>query len=131
MTIEVGLKTEQRRVVEKVDCISFLGDDVTPSLSTPRMILWMEVTAREALLSVLPAGRDSVGVRVEIDHLSATPLGATVQYTAEVVSIDKRRVRFSVQAHDGVAMCGQGFHDRFVVDVERFAEGLKKRFSER
>jgi len=95
------------------------------------MILWLEFAARDALLPHLEEGQDSVGVRVDVEHLAATPQGASVRYRAEVVSVDGRKVRFAVEAHDGVEVVGKGFHERFVVDVARFARGLQKRFDQR
>ncbi len=126
--VEPGVSLEQKRVTRRDDCITFLGGDVRPSLSTPAMIQWMEICCRDAILPHLDEGQDSVGVKVDIEHLAATPMGQQVMYTATVVTIEGRRVRFRVEASDGSETLGQGVHDRYVIDVERFAARLRKKF---
>lgn len=128
--LEVGVSLEQTRVVRRDDCITFLGADVRPSLATPRMIHWMEICCRDAILPHLEAGSDSVGVRVDVEHLAATPMGQGVTYRAKVVGLDGRRVRFEVEARAGSEAVGRGTHERFVVDVQRFAARLRKQFGE-
>lgn len=115
------------RTVEADDCITFLSDrfeGVPPSLATPRMILWMEHTCRDAIGPQLPEFHDSVGIRVEVAHLGATPLGKTVTFTAKVVAVDGKKVRFAVAARDPEKLVGEGFHERHVIDVVRFARKL-------
>jgi predicted thioesterase len=128
--VEAGITLERKRIVSEDDSITFLGADVKPSLSTPRMILWMEYAARDAVLPHLEAGQDTVGVRVDVRHLAATPLGAEVSYRATVAAVEGRRITFEVEAQDGAEMIGKGLHERYVVDVQRFAEGLKKKFGQ-
>jgi len=128
---EIGTTIEQRRRVLQEDCISFLGAEVTPSLSTPSMIRWMEVACREAVLPQLEPGHDTVGTEVHVSHLAATPLDATVLYRATLVEADGRRLKFEVEAIDERETVGKGTHERFIIDVERFAAGLKKRFAQR
>ena len=126
--LEVGISLERPQVVRRDDCITFLGADVLPSLSTPSMIKWMEYCCRDAILPHLEEGSDSVGVNVSVSHLAATPMGQRVVFVARVVGVDGRRVRFDVQAVAGTEVVGKGTHERFVVDVERFAASLRKKF---
>ena len=126
--VELGISLDQKRVTRRDDCITFLGGDVRPSLGTPSMIHWMEICCRDAILPHLDEGQDSVGVKVEIEHLAATPMGQEVTYTAEVVEVDSRRVRFRVEASDGSETVGRGSHERYVIDIERFAARLRKKF---
>ena len=126
--VEVGHSLEQKRVTRRDDCITFLGADVRPSLATPSMIGFMEICCRDAILPHLDAGQDSVGVKVEIEHLAATPMGQEVTYTATVVEVEGRRVRFRVEASDGSETLGRGAHDRYVIDIDRFAARLRKKF---
>ena len=126
--LKPGISLERKRVVRRDDCITFLGGDVRPSLATPSMIKWMEYCCRDAIFPHLEEGNDSVGVKVSVEHLAATPMGQQVTYTATVDWVDGRRVRFTVQASDGIKVVGQGTHDRFVVDVQRFAARLRKQF---
>ncbi len=126
--VEVGISLDQKRVTRRDDCITFLGGDVRPSLATPSMIKWMEICCRDAILPHLDGGQDSVGIKVEIEHLAATPMGQEVTYTAAVVEVDGRRVRFRVEASDRSETVGRGVHERYVVDIERFAARLRKKF---
>ena len=126
--LKPGISLEQKRVVRRDDCITFLGADVRPSLATPSMIKWMEYCCRDAIFPHLDEGNDSVGVKVSVEHLAATPMGQQVTYTATVDTVNGRRVRFTVQASAGIKIVGQGTHHRFVVDVQRFAARLRKQF---
>lgn len=123
----LGARFERVREVTLEDCITFLGDAVPPSLSTPRMILWMEHTARDAALPRLNDGEDTVGTLVNVRHQSAIPLGHEVRFTAEVTEVDRRRLTFRVEAWAGEEKVGEGTHERFRVDVARFAAGIRKR----
>lgn len=122
-----GISLEQVRVVRRDDCINFLGADVRPSLSTPSMIYWMEICCRDAILPHVGEGNDSVGIKVSVEHLAATPMGQSVTYTAKLVSVEGRRASFEVEASDGAEVVGRGTHDRVVVDVSRFAARLRKK----
>ncbi len=128
--VEPGVALRQDRVVRRDDCITFLGGDVRPSLATPAMIKWMEFCCRDSLLPHLDEGQDSVGIKVSVEHLAATPMGQSVTYCAEVVAVDRRKVTFSVEASDGTEVVGRGVHERFVVDIKRFAARLRKKFGE-
>jgi fluoroacetyl-CoA thioesterase len=128
--VEIGITLERKRTVSEDDSITFLGEHVQPSLATPRMILWMEYAARDAVLPRLEPGQDTVGVRVDVRHLAATPLGAEVTYRATVSKVEDRRITFDVEARDGAEIIGKGLHERYIVDVKRFAEGLRKKFGQ-
>ena len=100
-------------------------DDLTPAhlrsepirvLSTPDMIRLIEQTAIEAVAPALAAGQASVGTRVDVAHLAATPVGMTVTITVELVEIDRRRLGFRVEVRDELDEAGKGTHERFIVD---------------
>jgi fluoroacetyl-CoA thioesterase len=100
-------------------------DDMTPShlrsepirvLSTPDMIRLIEQTAIEAVAPCLAPGQATVGTRVDVAHLAATPVGMTVTITVELVEIDRRRLGFRVQVRDELDEAGKGTHERFIVD---------------
>ena len=92
------------------------------------MIRWMEFCCRDGILPHLGDGSDSVGVSVSVEHLAATPMGHEVTYSATVAEVDGRRITFSVEASDATEIVGRGAHVRFVVDVERFAARMRKKF---
>ncbi len=110
-------------VVTEAEAIHFMGSGIR-ALSTPSMILWLEITARNAVLPLLEPGQDTVGTLVNIAHLAATPLGMKVTCRAMLRAIDRRRLTFDVEAYDEKEKIGQGTHERFVVDIQRYAERL-------
>ena len=95
------------------------------------MIRWMEYAARDAVLPHLDEGQDTVGVRVDIAHLAPTPMGETVVYRTTVTEVDGRKVTFEVEASDSRQTVGKGTHERFIIDIERFADRLRKQFEGR
>jgi predicted thioesterase len=93
--------------------------DMPAVFGTPFMIYAMEVAATRAIESYLPQGWVSVGCEVNVRHLAATPLGAMVTTTATVTGKTGRLVNFTVQAHDGIELIGEGTHARAPVDLAR------------
>lgn len=100
-------------------------DDMTPGhlrsepirvLSTPDMIRLIEQTATEAVQPYLAGGQATVGTRVDVAHLAATPVGMTVTITVELTEIDRRRLGFRVEVRDELDEAGRGTHERFIVD---------------
>jgi fluoroacetyl-CoA thioesterase len=123
-SIPVGLKGEHRCAVTSDIAIDFLGVAGTRVLGTPFMIMLLEMTARNSLLPLLDPGYDSVGTEVNIRHLAATPMDMEVTFKSEVIAVDDRRVRFKVEAFDPKEQIADGTHERFIVNVERFAKRL-------
>lgn len=119
--IPVGATRQEEAVVTPEIAISFLGVDSARVLATPRLISLLEMTSRNLLVGFLPAGQDSVGTHVDVRHLAATPVGMRVTARAEILSVEGRRVTFKVEAFDEVEKVAEGTHQRFVVDIERFA----------
>ena len=88
--------------------------------ATGFMIVLMEWACTELLAGHLQEGEGSVGVHVDVSHLAATPPGMTVTVDAECVEVVDQRVAFSVKAHDGMDLIGEGRHERFVVAWDKF-----------
>jgi predicted thioesterase len=130
-TIPVGLKHELRRRVTDDIAINFLGLEGARVLATPAMIMLLEMTCRDSILPHLDSGYDSVGTEVKVRHLAATPMGMEVKFHSEVIAIDERRVRFKVSAFDEREQIADGTHERFVINVERFAARLKEKIAAR
>lgn len=129
MGASVGLEASAEFVVSEGDTALALGSGDVPVLATPRVIAWLEAATVAALAPVLEAEQTSVGTRVEIEHVAATPVGATVLVTASVSYVDGRLVRFEVAAQhrvgDGsLAVAATGRVTRVVVDRERFLSRL-------
>jgi fluoroacetyl-CoA thioesterase len=100
-------------------------DDLTPAhlrgdairvLSTPDMIRLVEQTAIEAVKPRLADGQTTVGTRVDVAHLAATPVGMTVTITVELTEVDRRRLAFRVEVRDELDEAGKGTHERFIID---------------
>jgi len=123
--IPVGTKLEKKLLVDDDVAINFLGLEGARVLATPWMIGWMERTCRDAVLPLLDQGYDTVGTHVNVAHLAATPMGMTVTFTAEVTSVEDRRVNFKVEAWDEKEKCGEGTHQRAIVNIARFAAKMQ------
>lgn len=128
MALELGLVNEIQMIVEESDTARFSGgDQLPPVFATPRMISYMERTAHQAVLKYLNEGQTTVGTLVNVRHLGATPVGMQVRFRAELVEIDRRRLRFKVEAWDAVEKIGEGEHERFIIDRDRFDERLAQK----
>lgn len=126
-SIPVGQKGELRRHVTSDIAIDFLGLEGARVLGTPWMIMLLEMTARNSLLPLLDPGFDTVGTEVNIRHLAATPLGMEVRFESEVIAVEDRKVRFKVAAFDEKEQIADGTHERFVINIERFAKRLAEK----
>jgi fluoroacetyl-CoA thioesterase len=122
-TLKPGLSFTKQVLIDESRCIGFMGREGMV-YATPKMVSDVEYTCRDFLLEHLDAGEDSVGTRVVIDHLAATPLGLKVTIELKVVEIEKRRVKFEFLVTDPVEAAGRGTHTRFVVDGAKTKERL-------
>lgn len=96
--------------------------------ATPCMIALVEKTAWESVAGNLEEGQGTVGTRLDVSHVSATPVGMKVWCETELIEIDGRRLVFAVKAYDEAGLIGEGTHERFIVWNERFqqkAEGKR------
>lgn len=90
--------------------------------ATPRMTAMMEYTAWSSVEPYMEPGAGTVGTRLEVSHISASPVGAHIRYESELVETDRRRLVFNVKAYDDVGLIGEGRHERFIIDNVRFME---------
>jgi len=121
-----GLTSSQRFTVDRDRTISFMGEEMRV-YATPAMVRDVEHTCLDFLKQHLDAGENSVGARVEIDHLGPTLLGMEVTVTATIVDIDGRRVTFEVEVKDALEVVGKAKHVRFVVDLARQKSRLEQK----
>lgn len=129
--IPIGLIHEENLLVTGEVAVDFMGIEGARVLGTPHMIGYMERTARNALLPFLEAGYDTVGTVVHVSHLAATPIGMSVRFRAQVLSVEERRVNFKVEAFDETDKIGEGTHQRAIVNVARFAEKTQAKLQKR
>jgi predicted thioesterase len=112
--------------IDRERTIDFMGEDARV-YATPMLVRDIEVTCRDLLLGHLDPGEDSVGTRVEIDHLAATLLGMKVTINATLAELKGRAALFEVSATDGVDTICRGRHARFIANVEQVKQRLKQK----
>jgi predicted thioesterase len=112
---------EKSYVVTEQEAIHFMGPTVPPVLSTPALVMWMELTARETAGPLLGPGEDTVGVSVEMKHLAATPVGMRVRVISRLVGVEGRLYTFELEAFDDIDKVAEATHRRASVLVAKFA----------
>ncbi len=122
--IKVGMSAERRLVVPPDRTVGHFIPTMPMVYATPMMILEMEMAAGDAISDHLEPGWITVGTEVDIRHLAATPVGATVRTTARVISVERRVIRFEVEAFDGERRIGEGRHARGLVNAASFTKRL-------
>lgn len=122
-SLTAGTGIKRRYTVDAQRTIDFLGEDARV-YATPSLVRDIEMTCRELLLAHLDPGEDSVGTRVELDHLAPTLMGMQVEVTATVAEVKGRLVILEVSARDAVDEIARGRHARFVADIGKTKERL-------
>jgi predicted thioesterase len=115
-TLAAGLEATTTITVDRERTISFMGE-AARVYATPALVRDIELAARELVLAHLDPGEDSVGTRIEVDHLAPTLPGMQVALTLRVAAVNGRALTLEVTGHDGVDAICRGRHQRFVVDV--------------
>ena len=123
--IPIGTKGESSIVVTPENAVSFLGAEGARVLGTPYLIGHIEMTARDSVKPFLDDGFDTVGTRVDVHHLAATPLGMRVTFRTELTGIEDRRLFFRVEAFDEKDKISEGAHERAIIQVGKFAARLQ------
>ena len=118
--LTVGIKgTLERTVTEEVTAKA-MGSGELPVFATPAVVALAEECAWKSVAGGLEEGQGTVGTRMELSHLAATPLGMTVRCETELVEIDRRKLVFTIAAYDGVDKVAEWRHERFIVDNAKF-----------
>ncbi len=123
-TLTSGVTLTKSFTVDEPRTIDFMGEALRV-YATPAMVWDIENTCRDLTLAHLDDGEDSVGARIETDHLGATLLGMTVDIKATVSEVDGRRVSFDIEVHDPMELVGRARHVRFVIDKDRQKQRLE------
>ena len=103
--------------------------EMPPVFATAQMIAFVEWTCVAALAPYLAPHQRTVGTRVDMSHIAATPVGMNVTAEVELVEIDGRRLRFKARCRDEAEPIGEGFHERMVIDHTRFMQRLARKSS--
>src|SRR3954452_18510151 len=122
--ISVGMSAERMLVVPPERTVRHFLAHMPAVYATPMMILEMEMASGDAIARVLPQGWVTVGTEVDIRHLAATSVGATVRTTSKVIAVERRVIRFEVEAFEGTRKLGEGRHARGLVNVAMFNKRL-------
>ena len=119
--ILIGATGESNLLVTNDIAISFLELTDARVLGTPWLILNLEITARNLVKPYLLDTQDTVGTQVNVAHLAATPLGMKARFCAEILRVEGKRVTFRVEAFDQQDKIAEGTHERYIIDIARFA----------
>src|SRR5258707_7278732 len=123
--IKVGMRAERTLTVTPDRTVRHVIPTMPAVFGTPMMIMEMEMASADAIKPHLAPGWVTVGTEVDIRHLAASPVGAVVRTTARVIAVERRVIRFAVEAFDGERRIGEGRHARGLVNREAF----NKRFA--
>ena len=120
--LKPGITGESKtKVSEKNTAIAY-GSGGVAVFATPAMVSLMENAALNSVQTLLAEGLTTVGTKVDVQHLAATPMGLEVVAKSELIEVDGKRLVFKVEAFDAKDKVGEGLHERFIVDMARFME---------
>ena len=115
-----GIEGYAEKIVTEELSATNIGSGNVKVFATAMMIAFMEKTCLESVLPYLEPGMDTVGIHVNVSHCAATPVGMKVRCHSTLIDIDRRRLVFKVEAYDEKTLIGEGTHERFIIDPERF-----------
>ena len=118
--LQTGITGKREILVTQEVTAKAMGSGELDVFATPAMIALAEETAWRSVLGELEPGQGTVGTRLEIDHLSATPMGMKVSCETELIAIDRRKLTFRVEICDEAGPVGRGTHERYIVENEKF-----------
>ena len=120
MELKTGIKNRNEMIVTEELCANAWGSGGLPVYATPAMIALMENTAWASVEPCMEEGKSTVGTKLDVSHLSASPVGAHITCESELVEVDGRRLVFKVSASDDAGLIGEGMHERFIINTEKF-----------
>ena len=118
------MKHSVELVVDKSKTAAAAGSGGLEVFGTPYMIALMECTCKELAQKELDDSQGTVGISISTNHKAATPMGMKVTCEAELVEIDRSRLVFNVVCSDELDVIGEGQHQRFIIDNEKFLAGV-------
>jgi predicted thioesterase len=127
--LKAGLEGRAALIVADEHTAPSIGSGKVRVLATPVMINLMEAAALDAAEHLLPAGHQSLGIKLDVRHIAATPVGMRVNVTARLTAVEGRTLHFWVEARDERELIGDGAHHRVVVNVERFDKRVQAKIA--
>lgn len=128
--LKAGIKNKREITVTEELTAKAMGSGELRVYATPAMIALMEQTSYESVAKELEDGRGTVGTALDIRHVSATPVGMKVYCESELINVDGRALTFQVKAYDEKGLIGEGTHQRFVIDNDKFQAKAEKKKDE-
>ena len=122
MEITVGMKGEAFNMVEREDTAYEVGSGSLLVYATPCMVALMEGAACEAIAEAMGENQTTVGTMLNIEHISATPVGLDVRAVAEITAVEGKVITFDVKAYDEAGEIGHGTHKRVIINSQKFLE---------
>ena len=125
-TLRTGIKKEIRVMIREEHSAKSVGSRDVKVLSTPSMIAFIEAVSRDLVQPYLPDGYTTVGTHVDVRHLAPAPIGREIDVKSELISIDGRKLTFKVEVFWNEKIIGEGKHERYIVNLERFLDKIRK-----
>ena len=127
--LRAGIEGKAELVVAPEHTAPSVGSGKIAVLATPVMINVIEAAALDAVEALLPEGHQSLGTRLDVTHVAATPIGMKVAATARVIGVDGRKLFFRIEARDERELIGEGTHERVIVNVARFDKRVAEKLA--
>ena len=127
--LQTGIKNQIELTVTKDKCAGALGSGELDVFATPAMIALIEETAWKSVVPYLQPGEGTVGTSLNVRHLAATPIGLTVRCETELTLVDRRRLVFEVRVYDPFGLVGEGTHERFIIQYEKFMKKANEKLN--
>ena len=130
MSLTIGLKGHADDIVSESNTAQTAGSGTLSVFATPFMCALMEKAAWTSIAPHLAQGESTVGTKLDVSHISATPVGMKVWAESEITLVDGKRIELNVAAYDEKGLIGEGTHQRFIVTDGRFMEKTKRKLEE-
>ena len=122
MELTVGIKGTAETLVEKADTAREVGSGELLVYATPCMVAMMEGAACQSVAPYLAEGESTVGTKMNVEHISATPVGMEVRAESVVTALEGRKITFEIHAFDEAGEIGRAVHERVIIKTDRFLE---------
>ena len=125
--LTTGIKGNRELIVTNELTAQAMGSGELPVFATPAVVALAEETAWRSVAAFLEPGQGTVGTKLDVEHISATPVGMNVRCETELIEIDRRKLTFSVEVFDEIGVVAKGTHCRFIVENEKFLKRAEKK----
>ena len=125
--LQTGIRGRSETIVTEEKTARVMGSGELDVFATPAMIALIEETAWKSVAGELEPGEGTVGTKLDVSHISATPVGLKVVCETELTMVDRRRLVFQVEVSDETGRIGEGTHERFIVGNEKFMGKAKEK----